>query len=443
MKEYPKKPSKLLINTVYAFVKPSFKKYNITRDRSGIEQVPVGSPFILLYNHIGRQDYMLTGHLLRPLLANNMISRWVYYDKITGPLAEAAGGFFKNRFYPDPESILYCGRILKRGGVLAIAPAGVYSIDGTTHYIDYGTAKLIKLFKVPVVAAKIQGAYFYVNGHRKNKLKGKIHISSRLLFSAQQTQELSEKEIFQTLWDELDFNDFEYIEKEGFLVEGKDLAEGIENVLYKCLKCKEEFCLTHKKDDLICSKCGNAVRVKNDMRFYPLKEDTAYADRLDKWNFIQKRLLEEEILNENFCISDNVVLKRNKDKKKRGLYPFGKGVITLNREGIVYRGTDGNQSVIYSYPLNKTANVGFTLGKYLTVERDKNVFLFYFEEPRKLSKFVQALVLMRRAFFPNFAGEKEWRETLPNSKLKAVIYGKTLQKELLPFCGKNIEPQKD
>ena len=300
MKNYPKKPSKLLIRTVYAFVKSAYKKYNVTVDRSGIEKISQGSPFILLYNHIGRQDHMLTAYLLRPILANNMISRWVQYDKITGPLAEAAGGFFKNRFYPDPEAIVYCRNVLNRKGVVAMAPAGVYSIDGTTHYVDYGTAKLIKLFKVPVVAAKINGAYFYVNGHRKTKLKGKIHIQSQLLFNANEAKELTEKEIFQKLWSSLDFNDFEYREKEGFSVEGKDLAEGIENVLYKCLKCGEEFTLTHSKDDLVCEKCGNAVTVKGDMRFYPKKENTAYADRLDKWNLIQKRLLEKEILKKEY-----------------------------------------------------------------------------------------------------------------------------------------------
>lgn len=438
MKDYPKKPSKLLLNTVYAFVRGSYKKYNITADRSGVEQVEKGSPFILLYNHIGKQDHMLTGYLLRPLLANNMISRWVQYDPIVGPLAEAAGGFFKNRFYPDPQAVVYCKKVLKRGGVVAMAPAGVYSIDGTTHYIDYGTAKLIKLFKVPVVAAKISGAYFYVNGHRKSKLKGKVKIQSRLLFDSKEAQELSEQAIFQKLWEELDFNDFEYRLKEGFLVEGKDLAEGVENILYKCLKCGEEFTLTHIKDDLICSICGNRVTVKNDMNFYPKSQNAAYADRLDKWNLIQKKLLEKEILKDDFCISDKVTLKRNKGTKKRGLYFLGEGVITLNREGITYVGTDGKEKVEYSYPLNRTSNVGFTLGKYLTIERDKNAFLYWFDEPRKISKFVQALVLMRRAFFPNFEGEKEWREAMPNNNLEAVIWGETLCPQLLPFV-KNAE----
>lgn len=426
---YPKRPSKLLIKGANLFLKGHFKYHRLTIDkRAARDTTP---PFIVVFNHVGNKDYLLTGNALLPRVANNMAARWVQYDKKISSLTLLAGGFFKNHFYPDAQAILCCKKVLRRRkGIVCLSPSGVHGIDGTLNFIEYSTPKLFKLFKVPVIACKLEGVSFYANNYRERHFRGKLFVKTSLLFTPQECAQLSEKELYQRLWQAIDFNDFEYREKENFLVEGKDLAEGMQFVLYKCLKCGKEFTIEQKGNDLICSNCKNAVTLKGDMCFYPKDKDAVYINRLDKWNLAQKRLLRKEILKEDFCINDTVSLYHNNPKKKYGFYPYGRGVMTLNRQGLTYKGSDDGKEVEYFYPLESIPNVAFQLSKKIMIERDGFACFYFFDEPRKLSKLVQSYLELRLALYPDFEGQKEWLLSRPNENLDTTIYGKTLCKEI-------------
>lgn len=426
---YPRRPLKLVISGANLFFKRHFKFHRLTVDKEALKNVK--PPFIMVYNHVGNKDHFFTGNALQPRAANNMVARWVAYDKKKGPLTLIAGGFFKNHFYPDAQSIMCCKKVLRRiKGIVCLSPSGVHGLDGTLNFIEYSTPKLLKLFKVPVMACKLEGVYFYANNYRERFLRGKLSVKTFQLFTADEAARLSEEESYKRLWSALDFNDFEFIEKEGVLVEGKDLAEGMQFVLFKCLKCGSEFTITQKGDDLTCSHCGNAVTVKGDMRFYPKNEDTVYIDRLDKWNLLQKRLLRREILKEDFCVTDTVSLYHNNPKKKYGFYPYGRGTMTLDKEGLTYKGSDDGKEVEYFYPLESIPNVAFQLSAKLMIERDDFACFYFFDEPRKLSKLVQAYLELRLDLYPDFPTQKEWLLSRPNENLDVPLHGQTLCKEI-------------
>ncbi len=434
---YPRRPLKILLGTANAILKKHFKYHRLSVDKQELKKIK--PPFILIYNHVGNKDHFLTGNALLPRAANNMVARWVKFDKSRGPMSLLAGSFFKNHFYPDAQSILCCKKVLRRRkGIVCLSPSGVHGLDGTLNFIEYTTPKLLRLFKVPVAVCKIDGAYFYANNYRERHLRGKIDVTTRLLFTPEEAARLSDEESYKKIWQSLDFNDFEHRQKYGYLVEGKDLAEGMQFVLYKCLKCGEEFSINQKGDDLICERCGNAVTVKGDMLFHPKQEDTVYIDRLDKWNLAQKRLLRQEVLKEDFSVSDTVSLYRTDPKKKYGFYPYGRGVITLNKEGLTYKGSGGEKEVEYFYPLETIPNVAFRLGEIIMIERDDFVYFYFFDEPRKLSKLVQAYLELRLAFYPDFPSQKEWLLSRPNENLDIALHGKTLCKEIAALYKKEL-----
>lgn len=421
----PRKPSRLLIWCVKLFNKKTFtEKYGLTIDRSALAGVE--PPYLVLFNHVGDSDHYIVGMTLYPQLANYMVSRWVQHSFPTGPLSKYAGAIHKDRFIPDVDAVIKTKRVFrKRHGIVAIAPAASYSIDGTPNYFDYGVAKLIKLFKVPVYAVRMDGLYMFKNRFCRKPMRCKLSSTVVKVLDTNEANEMDVADIFKRVYEACDFNDFQYQERVKAVISADDgnIAEGMEYVAYKCLNCGAEFKMESRGDRLYCTECGNAVRVNQYYFFEPTAPDTVYVKSLDRWNRVQKRCVEREIRRKDFCISSGCALSHYTEKKPYGFTEYGRGTLTLTREGFTYKGTDKGAEVEYTYPLADTPYVGSVAREYLSFDGHEDVCRYKLDDMRMATKYLLALRIMRLKFYPDFEGQYEWYESLPTVKVDDSIIG--------------------
>lgn len=422
----PHRPSGALIQAVRLFSLRDFRlKYGLTMDRSALEGVK--PPYIALFNHVGEEDHYVVGMTLYPQLANYMVSRWVQHSFPTGPLSALAGAIHKDRFIPDVEAVINARRIVRRRrGIVAIAPAASYSVDGTPSYFDFGIAKLIKNFDVPVYAVHMDGLYMFRNRFARERHGSRITSVIKKVFDAGETRDMSLEEIYKRAYEACDFNDYQYQERVQARITAPKygLADGMEYVAYKCLACGEEFTLVSLGDRLRCTACGNEVRVNDRYFFEPAAPDTAWVKSLDRWNSIQIKDAERETGREDFCLSTPCTLSHYTIRQAYGFTDYGRGTLTLDRTGFTYTGTDRGREVSYFYPLERTPYIGNTARGYLSFDFHDDVFRYRLDDMRRAVKYLNALRVMRMKRFPSFPGEYEWYRSLPTVAVDdAVLRG--------------------
>ena len=117
-------------------------------------------PYILLSNHYGRYDPFIISHFIKKR-PNFISSDAILRDKVIGTLFKGLGAMPKKKGVRDSHIIREMVKVVHGGGALSLFPEGTRTWSGETLFIDPSIAKLVKLLKVPVITARMKGAYAY------------------------------------------------------------------------------------------------------------------------------------------------------------------------------------------------------------------------------------------------------------------------------------------
>ena len=173
---------------------------------------------------------------------------------------------------------------VKRGYPILIFPEGNTTFYGSTKNIEESTMKLIKKLKVDVITCNVKGGYLskprWATGKRKNR---RAELNYELTIPKDELKDLSIEQIRDKVHKALYNNDYEYQRKAMIEHPGKQLAEGLENVIYICPKCEAINSIETLGNDFSCSEC----KTKGYVDKYGFLHGFKYDNLLD-WDVFQK-----------------------------------------------------------------------------------------------------------------------------------------------------------
>ncbi len=239
----------------YAYLKTKVKmkiKKNVKK---------IQKPCIVLCNHGSFYDFLFAGKLVKNCQPHFVVARLYFYHKKVGWIASITGAFPKSMFITDVESSKNCLKVISGKGMLAMMPEARLSTVGKFEGVQDTTYKFIQKMNVPVYIIKSNGAYLakpkWGDKIRKGAL---VETQLSLLLEEGQAKQMTCGQLKEKIDGALAYDEWQWLEQHPEVkYKHKTLAEGVENILCICPKCKKKFCLSTKNRTITCDCCGLKV----------------------------------------------------------------------------------------------------------------------------------------------------------------------------------------
>ena len=272
---------------VYLILKRKYtKKYNISYDKSIVKSIK--GPAIVLATHTCDEDHVLSALTLYPIRPTYVVSEHFLHNKKTARLLKLMHVIPKKMFNADVTTIINIMRAKSENAVIVIFPEGRLSCYGHSMPVTEGTAQLIKKLGVDVYHWQADGAYLtFPKWRDKGDARiGKINCSVKSLISAEELSKMSVDAVTERVEaailhdDELAMAGVEY--------KSRDIARGVDKILYKCPTCNSDGALTAACGHITCS-CGLDVALDECYRLH-----NAPFERIDEWFEWQIKMLDTD-----------------------------------------------------------------------------------------------------------------------------------------------------
>lgn len=188
----------------------------------------------------------------------------------------------------DLETIRSISKALKENDIIGLFPEGTRTWNGDTLDIVGGTAKLVRLFKVPVVFINIQTGFAKKPRWANKERKGRINLKVMKVLTPEEIASMSLPQISDCVSSNLMFSFDKWIEDKPQIIFKGPVAEGIERVLYACPKCKKISTMVSDDKSVKCSFCGAKAEVDG---HYSLSSETISFKRIAAWQEWERELL--------------------------------------------------------------------------------------------------------------------------------------------------------
>lgn len=358
--------TRLLRPTLGVYLKLRFN--TVARNVDAINDID--GPILVLANHVGFWDPFLAGSVAgRPI-------RYVAADAnfrspILGAVLRFVGTIAKSKGVSDFEAIKTLMRARDDGWALGIFPEGERTWDGTPCGVIFSTAKLVRLLRIPVVAAVFEGGYLSHPRWARTIRRGKLIVRFSRIITAEQTRSLTPEQIHGRITEALDHDDTDAALLRRRRFHGRRLADGIERVLYRCAACGTYGSIRSKADRFACTECDATWRYSQ----HGLFEQTGLGTRGDQpaigrnvstvrdWNAWQKDELAQQI---DGAAPDEIIVtvraRHFTGYRRRRMRAGGAGVLTVRRDRIEYTPDAGSTVLL---PLHEVSGVGVVYTTWL------------------------------------------------------------------------------
>ncbi len=390
-------PSVALTSVMYSGMRTYLKSKVKCKFTNNVGQID--HPAIVLCNHGAFIDFLCFSMFLKKDKPHVVSNRQYFYGKSLGNLLKKLGCIPKSMFTSDIENVKNCLHVIKHNGVLVICPEARLSTAGKFEDIQASTMSFIRKMNVAVYTIKFGGDYLAMpkwarKGNKRYIRKGAlVEAELNLLYKAGESMTVSEEEFSNTVTKAIDYNDFEWLERHPELhYKSGKLALGLENILYRCPKCNEEFTLSSHGNALKCSNCGFVAEM--DDRYGYDAEKVGFAN-LQQWYDWQMSVLKEQIDGDgNFELRDEVVLKHSSTNGKTQLREAGQGECVLNRQGLTYTGTDSGEEIVKFFPMTQIYRILFGADEDFEMYDGQEIWYFVPADRRTCVKWYMASILL-------------------------------------------------
>lgn len=308
-------------------------------DRSAIEDT--APPYLVIAHHVSSFDaFFISASIGSPV--QYLASDSIFRNPLMRLLLSLVGAIPKAKFRSDRNVIRNLLAIRDRGGRIGVFPEGQSTWDGVNQPFLLSTGKLVKLLRIPVISAKIHGAYHIKPRWSASKRRGRVEIEFSKLLSKDETGTLSVAEINDRIAAALAYNVWDRQRAAERAFSGPKPAERLERTVYACPDCDSIGTLRSKGDRLACTACSLSLRI-DDRGFFSAGSGPFRFRDLREWNLWQadrlKRLLDAGMEGEEVTglLEDSRVSLMAGERTKR-LKALGTGTLTLTGDGLAFFG---------------------------------------------------------------------------------------------------------
>lgn len=367
--------------TLYAlaFGKPLLAKLKLKINKEGFKKVK--SPFMLLINHSSKDNIKLATAIMYPQKFNFIVNPEDVSD--ISLINRFMGVIPLKRNVFDDETIGKIQEVVTANGSVALFAEQKVSVDGTPSYINPSVAKLIKTLRIPVCVLTINGSYLNRPSF-SGKTRGSKGADAVLtnLFDSEEIKYMSEEEIISAVTDAMVYDEYEYQRENKLVIPSKNVAEGLQNILYYCPKCHSEFRLSASKDTVTCSECGAKWTLG---RYGVFISDSGpnVVTNVPSWNYFQRQKVRAEIKSGEYSLTAGCKLVIGNDE---GYHEAGKGKFRHTADSFVYEGSMDGRTVRLTFKNAEHFNLQFIPGEYVEFMSDNYCYRFVADVPQLLAK---------------------------------------------------------
>jgi len=342
-------------------LKARLKRFNVNIIRENMESVE--GPCVVLSNHGSKQDWIFVGLGMFPTLLNVVVTRYYYSKPKLRVLLKMVGAIPKDQFSPDIAAIKSILSVANQGGNIMLFPEGRTTPSGESETFEKSTVKLLRKLKRPVVGIHFDGFYLSMPKWNDNPRPGRIDMRIFPMFTVDELATLSDDEIYERMVSQLYTDEYAWQKKNRVAFQGGECAEGLHNILFMCPRCGKELVTVTQGDTIRCTECGNGAKLNEYYDLIPLDDDCVIPETISewyKWQVAQQRALIEQ--NPDLCYTGKAAISRILDEKQ-WLQVVGEGIISLDRDGFHYSGTDSGKPFNLDVPLSMLPAIAFDPGK--------------------------------------------------------------------------------
>lgn len=320
---------------------PGIWKHKTRITKIGMEGIK--PPYILLGNHNAFFDMNVSSAATFPHFGNYVVAIDGFIKREW--LLRNIGCICKRKFTTDPMLIRHIRSVIKQGGIAALYPEARYSLCGTTAPLPESLGKLCKMMKVPVVTLITHGNHinhpFWNTRHERKVISNEA--TMKLLFSADEVQNLSYEVINERLVEEFQYDDFRWQKEKGIVVDCEDRAVGLEKILYQCPHCNTEYKMRTDKTKLHCEACGKVWEMTKFGELVAQDGITEYP-HIPDWYEWERENVRREVAAGNYSTGELPVYVDSLPNTK-GYIRIGEGTMTHDMNGFHVSVTDKDGDV--------------------------------------------------------------------------------------------------
>ena len=322
----------------------------------------VKGPYILISNHASRADYLFNSVFIKERVNHVLAYNEFFRSHLSGTVS-GVSCIPKKNFQFEPKAMMRMKEIIDQGGVISIYPEGMNSISGANQPVATGTGNFLKKMGVPVYYSVIKGGFLTSPKYSLVDRHGTVESVLDIMFTAEELKQLDAEEIEDRVNELLYHDDYEWNKKRKYHYKNDGrIAEGLETLLYWCPKCQKEHVMVTEKDKIFCTNCGNGATIDDTYEMHPFNKGCVIPDTQTKWFNMQRAMMKERVKDPNFELKEHVKLGVLPEyellKNKATSVIVGEGELTINRQGLTYKGTKNNKEVELFLPIKNLPTYG-------------------------------------------------------------------------------------
>ena len=351
----------------------------------------VKGPFVVIANHEAALDFVnLIGTTYRRMTF--VISKSFFSTLPIQGFLKKLGVIPKQQFQTSADDLKRMKRVVDAGQPVVIYPAGLMCEDGLSTPIPAATYKFLKWLGVDVYVARTQGTYFVMPKWSKKMRPGRTYIDIYRLFTKEELAAMDLEKIRQKTDGALLYDAYEEQEALQIRYHAGNNIQGLENVLYQCPNCGEEFTMsTARSDTLTCTSCGYTQR--SDVYGFLHKqgnvgEEIRHVSDWSRWIYEDLRARVDAQPEQTISCGTKIHMV---DDKRHKFVEVGSGTVTLMPGKFLLEGTLGGAPICKEISVGNVPTLPFSPGRHLELQDGATIYRCVLEDGKLVMKFINLL----------------------------------------------------